>query len=196
MKKRTTALIFLFFAAALVVAVSLAVSSSDGVPSGRSPSSEAIQRASRAAFVVHGNVVSVENTYEDIGGQQVPYHVAVIDVSEFIKGDPFPNPIEVQDLGHRGPDVFETYTEAVTFVPGDEVILFLGWLGPEDNRYLSPYGLRRGMFTIVHHPELGDIALDANEYAIWTEKEIVERLDTTRPLKSDDFLSILRSTLR
>ncbi|NOT34443.1 MAG: hypothetical protein HOP12_09765 [Candidatus Eisenbacteria bacterium] len=123
--------------------------------------------AERARAIAKGRILSVSDINEEIGGKTYPFTVATIAVEASIKGS-LPSTIEVRDLGSQAATKSGlTFSDAVTFVPNSEVIVFLEELGPAHHRYLSPLALRRGMFTVVSDAAGSGFPLDGDELATW-----------------------------
>jgi hypothetical protein len=106
--------------------------------------------------IVHGKVTSVDETIVDLRGVRTPYRITHIEPFEVLKGIPntASGKIEVWDLGGHDDRGYLMVVEGeVVFSEGEEVVVFLSWLGPEEKRYLSPNGWRRGTFVVDPGPD-------------------------------------------
>lgn len=168
-----------------------------GAPSADTQAPSASERSARltryvqaATVIVHGRITSVRDITEEVKGKMRDYHVAHLEPLRIFKGAAGSSgTIEVRDLGHRGANRIGGYSDEVTFHEGSEVILFLELLGPDPEKpYLTPVGLRRGMFTVVTTPDMGRVVLDGEEFTAWTEKMVLPSVASGYPLQVGAFL--------
>lgn len=142
----------------------------------------------KAALIVFGRVESARDIIDDVSGSRLPYHVGEIAVERALKGQVSSARIEVRDLGGRDDrGLILSSSDEVTFMPGEQVILFLEWLGPSNRQYLSPLALQSGKFTVVDDRTRGRLALAGDELAAWQERGTLPAR-SQRPLEVEKLL--------
>ena len=121
----------------------------------------------RSPLILHGKVVSVRSTAEIIAGQEQFYLIAEIEPIEVLRGTAPSSLVEVRDLGGELAKAKGfSFSEQVQFTQGEEVVLFLDWVGRKHVPYLTPIALGRSKFTVIS--DAGEpFVLNQDEMTSW-----------------------------